>query len=78
MVWQQETSSYAKMTHLNMMLIRYEIGELYSVRLAKEALYAKRNFERIRKEWSYIDKVAFCMQAPLYIAYNNLMSVFHL
>jgi len=71
-------ADYSKMTHFNILVLRYEIGAFYSIRLAREALLAKKDFERIKKQWSYIDKAAFCLQAPIYIAYNNLTSVFSL
>ncbi|MEW6723155.1 MAG: nucleotidyltransferase domain-containing protein [Candidatus Micrarchaeota archaeon] len=68
---------YARKTHLNLMILRSELGELYSIRLAREALLAKRDFDAVKKDWSYIDKLAFCAQAPAYISYNNLMSLLH-
>jgi len=67
-------TNYAKKLFLNLKILRAELGEYYSVRLAKEALYAKKNFERMKSEWSYVDKVAFCFQAPIYITYNNILS----
>jgi predicted nucleotidyltransferase len=66
---------YSGKAHLNLLILRFELGEYYSVRLAQEAFYAKNNFGKISKEWSYLDKVSFCAQAPVYIAHNNLMSV---
>lgn len=66
---------YARSTSLNMRILRCELGQYYSVRLAKEALYAKKNFEKISKEWGFMDKLAFCAQAPFYIFYNNLLSL---
>ena len=65
----------AKRTMFKMKVLRTEIGDLFSVRLAKEAIHARMHSEKVMKEWSYIDKVAFCFQAPLYISYNNLLSV---
>ena len=67
--------SYGRTSFLNTKILRAELGELYSIRLAKEAMHAKRDYERIKKEWSYIDKAAFCFQAPIYIFYNNLLSL---
>jgi len=68
-------AAYAKTSALNTSILRTELGDFYSSRLAREALYAKRNFDRVSKEWSYADKVAFCFQTPVYIAYNNLLSL---
>jgi len=69
------TSSDVKRTPFKMKMLRSELGELYSVRLAKEALYARINWDKAMREWTYIDKVAFCLQAPVYISYNNLLSL---
>lgn len=69
-------ASEAKRTPFKMKVLRTELGDMYSIRLAKEALYAKMHSDRMRREWSYIDKVAFCFQAPVYIAYNNILSFF--
>jgi predicted nucleotidyltransferase len=68
-------ASDARRTPFKMKVLRAELGELYSIRLAKEALYVRIHFERAMKEWSYIDKVVFCYQAPIYILYNNLLSI---
>ncbi len=67
-------AAYAKRVYLNIKILRAQLGDYYSVRLAKEAMHAKKNFERIKSEWSYIDKVSFCFQAPIYITYNNILS----
>jgi predicted nucleotidyltransferase len=67
---------YARTASLNMKILRAELGNMYSIRLAREAIHAKRNFEKISSEWSYIDKVVFCYQAPIYIFYNNVLSLF--
>lgn len=64
---------YQRKTRLNILILRSELGELFSVRLAHEALMARRNFEKTSREWSYLDKLAFCLQAPVYIAHNNAM-----
>jgi len=69
-------ASEAKRTPFKMKVLRAELGDMYSIRLAKEALFAKMHSDRMGKEWSYIDKVAFCFQAPIYIAYNNILSFF--
>jgi predicted nucleotidyltransferase len=66
---------HARTASLNMKILRAELGNMYSIRLAREAIHAKRNFNRIKKDWSYIDKVAFCAQAPIYIFYNNVLSI---
>lgn len=68
-------AAYARTASLNMKILRAELGNMYSIRLAREAIHAKRNFDRIKKDWSYIDKVAFCAQAPIYIFYNNMLSL---
>lgn len=67
--------SYGRTSFLNTKILRAELGELYSIRLAREAMHAKRDYDRIKKEWSYIDKAAFCFQAPVYIFYNTLLSL---
>ncbi|HIH22240.1 TPA: nucleotidyltransferase domain-containing protein [Candidatus Micrarchaeota archaeon] len=67
-------SDYKKKAALNLHLLRSELGEYGSVRLAKEALYAKKNFDQIKKEWTYADKISFCGQALIFILYNNLLS----
>ncbi|MBN1170073.1 nucleotidyltransferase domain-containing protein [Candidatus Micrarchaeota archaeon] len=63
-----------KHLYLKIRLLRSQLGEYFSLRLAREAIDAKKNFETTKKEWSYIDKVAFCFQAPIYISYNMLMA----
>lgn len=68
-------ASSTKKTHLKVRILKEQLGRYYSVRLAKEALFARINSDRVRKEWSYMDKVAFCFQAPIYIAFNSLLSV---
>lgn len=72
-----ETRS-TRITSLNMKILGSELGTFCSMRLAKEALQAKKNFDKTKGDWSYIDKVAFCFQAPVYIFYNNLLSFFRL
>ncbi len=64
----------AKKASLNLRILKTELGGYYSIRLAKEALYVKKNFEKVKREWGFIDKFSFCMQAPPYIAYNNFLS----
>ena len=64
-----------KYIYLKMRILRSALGNFYSVRLTKEAIHAKKNFAKIKKEWSYVDKVAFCLQAPIYISYNMLMAI---
>ncbi len=68
-------ASHAKKTFLKMRILRAQLGSYYSVRLAEEALYAKKNFRTVSEEWSYIDKLAFCFQAPIHISYNNVLSL---
>jgi len=65
-----------KKSTLNLKILKNELGELYSVRLAKEAFEIKRNFPEVKKNWTYIDKVAFCFQSVVYIQHNNLLSFF--
>ncbi|MBU0527327.1 nucleotidyltransferase domain-containing protein [Candidatus Micrarchaeota archaeon] len=67
----------AKTASLNLRILKTELGGYYSIRLAKEALYVKKNFEKVTKEWGFIDKFSFCVQAPPYIAYNNFLSAAH-
>ncbi len=67
-------TSYAQRKFLRIRILRAQLGKYYSTRLAKEALYAKRNFQKIIEEWGYVDKIAFCFQAPFYILYNNFLS----
>ena len=64
-----------KYIYLKMRILRSALGNFYSIRLTKEAIHAKKNFAKIKKEWSYVDKVAFCFQAPIYISYNMLMAI---
>ncbi|MBU1758380.1 nucleotidyltransferase domain-containing protein [Patescibacteria group bacterium] len=47
----------------------------YSVHLAKRACHLQENFQNICSKWSYIDKIAFCLQAPLIICYNSLLTL---
>lgn len=43
--------------------------------LAMEALYIKTNFERVKKEWPYLRKAAFCLKAPFHIARRNFRNL---
>lgn len=42
---------------------------------AKRAAFAKFNFKKIRKEWSYFKKAVYCLKAPVRIARHNFQEV---
>ncbi|MBI5223057.1 nucleotidyltransferase domain-containing protein [Candidatus Micrarchaeota archaeon] len=68
-------SKYEKTAELNLKILRTEMGEQYSTRLTVEAITAKKDYEKTRTSWSYVDKVAFSAQAPIYIIYNTLVGI---
>ena len=43
-----------------------------NVVFAKKALHAKKHFDEIRKQWSYLDKFLFCFRAPIAIAHDAI------
>ena len=49
----------------------------YSTRLIREAILVKYNFDIIKKEWIYFDKVFFCFETIFNILYNTIISIFY-
>lgn len=46
--------------------------------LSRKAIFIARNPEKVKEQWSYLDRVAFCFQASLQIFINNMIALSYL
>jgi|GEM_PF-2598586 len=58
-------------TNTNIRKLRKKLGDVFSMRFMEEARMVKYNFEEVRKSWTRLDKVLYCIDAVLFVFYLN-------
>ncbi|MEM3556207.1 MAG: nucleotidyltransferase domain-containing protein [Candidatus Micrarchaeia archaeon] len=58
-------------TDANVKKLRKKLGDVFSVRFMDEARRVKYDFEDVRRDWTKLDKVLYCIDAIIFVFYLN-------